>query len=317
MLKLPLIAGFISAAILVPASSLAQDYANKPIRVVTAVAGGGNDLVARLLAQGLTVSLGQQVIVDSRGIVAPEIVAKSPPDGYTLLVYTSNVWLLPLMQDSAAWDPIKDFAPITLIASAPSVLVVHPSLPVKSVIELIALAKAKPGVLNYGSASIGGPPHLGAELFKAMAGVNIVRINYKGSGPSINALIAGEVQLSFPNAGPVMPHVRAGRLRALAVGSPQASALAPGVPSVAESGLPGYQSVSPSGAFGPAKLPAALVNRLNREIVTVLNKPEVRERFFNAGSEVVGSSPEEFGAMVKADMVRMGKVIKEAGIRAE
>jgi len=296
-----------------------QDYPNKPVRMVTAAPGAAGDFVARLVALGLTDSWGQQVIVENRGgsgVIPIEIVAKALPDGYTLLVFGTTLWLLPLIQ-KVSYNPIGDFSPITLAAVTPLLLVVHPSLPVKSIKELIAWAKAKPGELNYASGISGSATHLPAELFKAMAGVNIVRVAYKGGAPAISALIGGEVQVMFATASGAGPHVNSGRLRALAVTSAQPSALFPGLPTVAASGLPGYDAASIMCIFAPAKTPAALVGLLNREIVRVLNKADVKERFIKAGSEVVASSPKELAAAMKSDMATMGKVIRDAGIRAQ
>jgi len=298
-------------------TSSGQGYPTKIIRIVTSAPGGGSDVLSRLIAPGLTESLGQQVIVDNRGSIAPEIVAKAPPDGYTLLVSGSPLWVLPLLRANTPWDAVKDFAPITLAVSSPSILVVHPSLPVKSVKELIALAKARPGELNYASGTPGATPHLAAELFKVMAGVNMVRVGYKGTGPGILGVMSGQVELMFPNAGSAMPHVRSGRLRALAVCNAQPSALVPGLPTVAAAGLPGYETSSPQAVLAPAKTPVTLVNRLHQEIVRVLNRADVKERLFNSGGEAVGSSPERFAATIKSDIVRMGKLIKDAGIRVE
>ena len=294
-----------------------QNYPNKPIRIVASAAGGSGDFAARLIAQGLSGALSQQVVVDNRGGVIPgEIVSKAPPDGYTLLIDAASFWIGPLLQETP-YDPVKDFAPVTLTDSAPNVLVVNPSLPVKSVKELIALAKARPGELNYGSSSTGSSPHLAAELFNMMAGVKIVRVPFKGSGPAVISLLGGQVQLMFATAGSVAPHVKSGRLRALAVASLQPSALAPGLPTIAASGVPGYEAVAFEGMFVPAKTPVAIIDRLNQEIVRVLNRAEVKERFFNAGVETVGSTPEEFAAAIKSNVAKWGKLIKDAGIRDE
>jgi tripartite-type tricarboxylate transporter receptor subunit TctC len=295
-----------------------QSYPNKPIRIVTIEAGGGGDLAARLIAQGLSGSLGQQVLVDNRGggVIAIEIVAKAPPDGYTLLLYGGTLWIGPLLQ-KVSWDPVRDFSPITLAVTFPNIVAVHPSMPVKSVKELTALAKARPGELNYGSGSIGASTHLAAELFKSMAGVNIVRVPYKGGGPATIALVTGEVQLMFATVGLVTPHVKSGRLRALAVTTAQPSALAPGLPTVAASGVPGYESASILGILAPAKTPEGIINRLNQEIVRALHRPEVKERLFSSGVETVGSSPVELAATMRAESAKWGKVVKEAGIRAE
>ncbi|MBI4189744.1 MAG: tripartite tricarboxylate transporter substrate binding protein [Betaproteobacteria bacterium] len=298
-----------------------EDFPNKPIRIVTSNPGGGSDFVARVIAQGLTSNLGKQVIVENRGgaggIIAALTVAKGLPDGYTLLLYASNLWLLPYLQDNVPYDPVRDFLPITLADSSPNLLVVHPSVPVNSVKELIALAKAKPGALNYAQGALGSPPHLSAELFKAMAGVDIVRIAYKSSGPAIFDLIGGRVQLMFSVPGAATPHVKSGKLKALAVTSAQPSDLFPGMPTVAASGVPGYVTESNHGLFAPAKTPVTLINRLNQEIVRVLKQPDVKEKFLNIGVEPVGGSPKEYAAYIKSDMAKMGKVIKDAGIRAD
>ena len=309
---------FVISVLLVGASAVfAQDYPNKPIRIVTSEAGGGNDVQARLIAQGLSAALGEQVIVENRpsGVIPGEVVSKAAPNGYTLLLYNNTLWIGPLLQNTP-YDMARDFAPITSVTRVPNVLVVNSTLPVKSVAELVALAKAKPGELNYGSSGTGGSNHLAAELFRFMAGVNIVRINYKGAGPALTALLAGELQLMFPTAGAVTPHFKAGRVRALAVTSAEPTALFPGVPTVAAV-LPGYESISIYGVFAPAKTPRTIIDKLNQEIVRFLNRSEVKEKFFTAGMEAVGSSPEQFAATVKSEMTRMGKVIKDAGIRTE
>ena len=295
----------------------AQNYPVKPVRIVTSEIGGGTDFAARIVAQSLSGSLGQQVVVDNRSTLAATLfVSKAAPDGYTLLVSGSSFSVVPLLEKTA-YDPVRDFAPITLLVRALSILVVHPSLPVKSVKELIALAKAKPGELNYAAGSIGSTPHLAAELFNSMAGVNIVRINYKGTGPALNDLIAGQVQMMFPASGGVAPHIRSGRLRALAVTGPQPSALFSRLPTVSASGLPGYESVGMTGLVAPAGTPAAIIRRLNQDVVRILAQEDVKQKFFNGGVEPIGNSPEEFAAAIKSNMVMLGKVIKDAGIRTE
>jgi tripartite-type tricarboxylate transporter receptor subunit TctC len=292
-----------------------QAYPNKPIRIVTAAVGGGSDFTSRLIAQGISVPLGQPVIVDNRsvGISAPEIVAKALPDGHTLLF--GSFWIDTLLY-KAPYDPVRDFSPITLATRSPNILVVHPSVPVKSVKELIALTKAKPGELNYGSGGPGSTPHLAGELFKAMAGVNIVHIPYKGSGAALLDVIGGQVQLMFATAASAMPQVKGGKLRALAVTSAQPSALAPGLPPVAGS-LPGYEATLILGMFAPAKTPGTIINRLNQEIVRVLNTAEAKEKFLNAAAEIVGSSPAELAGTMKAEMARWGKLIKDTGIKPD
>ena len=296
-----------------------KGYPVKPLRVVTAEPGGGNDFIARLVGQSVTIRLGQPWIVDNRGgaggAIAAQTVARAPADGYTLLVYAANVWTIPLLRSNAGYDPVKDFAPITWIARSPNTLVVHPQVPVQSVQDLIALAKAKPGALSYGAGGTGSSTHFAAELFKSMAKVDILRVSYKGNGPALNDIVAGQVSLMFGTAGAVAPHVKTGRLRAIAVTSAEPSPLAPGLPTIAASGLPGYESISIYGAYAPAKTPERIVRHLNALIVSVLNTPEVRERFFNVGVETVGSTPEQLAAAMKADMARLRKVIAEAGIK--
>lgn len=298
-------------------ASAAQAYPTKPVRIVTAEVGSGNDLVARAIAMSVSGVMGQQFIVDNRGFMGSEIAARAAPDGYTLLCYGAPMWLSPFLRARVPWDPLKDFAPITLTVDTPNILVVHPSLPVKSSDELIALAKTKPGELNYGASSVGATPHLAAELYRVMTGTHIVRVAYRGSGAALNGLIASQVQIMFPNAGAAMPLVKSGRLRALAVTSLQPSPLAPGLPTLAASGLPGYQSSSPFGMFAPANTSDAVVRKLNHEIVRVLQRNELRERLFNAGMEVVAGTPAQLTATMKSEMARWGKLIKDANIREE
>jgi tripartite-type tricarboxylate transporter receptor subunit TctC len=296
----------------------AQEFPTRPVRIVTSAVGGSTDLIARLIAQGLTSSFGQQVIVDNRptGIIPAEIVVKAQPDGYTLLFHGASLWMMPLLQ-KVSFDPLKDFAPITLATSTPNVVVVNPALPVKSIRELIALAKAKPGALNYGSGATGAASHLAAELFKYMAGVNIVRVPYKGQGAAVLALLGGEVQVGFASSGSVSGHIKTGKLRILAVTTIKPSVVAPGVPTVAESGLPGYHSATNASMLAPAGTPDRLIALLNREIARALAKPEVRDFSSKEGTEVVASSPQDFAAAIRTEMASMGKVLKAAGIRAE
>jgi tripartite-type tricarboxylate transporter receptor subunit TctC len=295
----------------------AQSYPAKPVRIVTAEPGGGNDVAARIIATHLAGPLGQPVVIENRGgasgVIAAEFVIRSAPDGYTLMLYSSAIWIMQFLR-TVSFDALRDFAPITLAASAPNILVVHPSLPVKSVKDLIALAKARPGQLNYATGGSGAAAHLSAELFKSMARIDMERVIYKGTGPGVTALIGGEVQVMFPAAGAVAHYLQSGRLRALGVTSTRPSVLAPGVPTIAASGLPGFDAASTYGIFAPARTPDAVVRRLNQEFVRVLGIPEVKEQFLKAGMETVGSSPEEFAAAMKLEMTRMGKVIKDAGI---
>ena len=311
---------FCTAAV-VAGSVGAQTFPSKPIRIVTADPGGAFDFEARLISQGVSGSVGQQVIVENRGgangILAGQTMTKSPPDGYSLLYYGSTVWLQPYMRDDVPYDPVKDFAPITLAVISPGLIVVNPALPVNSVKTLIALSKARPGALNYGTGGTGGANHLAAELFKLMAGVEIVRIPYKGAAAAVTDVIGGKLELMFPIMASAVPHVRSGRLKALAVTSAQRSTVLPELPTVAESGLPGYEAVQMSGMFAPARTPEAVISRLNQEITAVLTKPENRQRLLNVGSEVIASPPPQLATAMKADMDRMSRVIKAAAIRSE
>ena len=292
-----------------------QDFPARPVRIVTSQAGGLNDLTARVIAQPLSAALGKPVIVDNRGIVAIDIVAKASPDGHTILCFANNFWLLPFLQDRVTFDPVNDFTPLTLAVTAPNVLAVHASVAASSVKELIALAKARPGALNYGAGATGGTPHLAAELFKTMAGVNIVHIGYKGTGPALTALVGGEIQMMFAGPGSVDPHVKAGKLKALAVTSRVRSTLAPGLPTLSESGLPGYEATAMIALLAPAGAPAGVASRLNREMVKALNLPEVKEKLLSAGTEVAGSSQGELTAIMKSEMKRWAPVIRQSGIR--
>jgi len=291
-----------------------QEYPAKPVRIVTAPAGGGNDFSARLVARGISGPLGQQVIVDNRPtILGPDIVAKAAPDGYTVLLTGSAHWVGPLVE-KVTYDPIQDFAPVSVVDRTPVILVVHPSMPVKSVKQLIALARARPGELNFSSGAPGSSNYLGGMLFNHLAQVNIVRIPYKGAAPAMTAVMSGETQLMFASPGGVMPHVKSERLRALAMGSAKPSALAPGLPTLAESGAPGYVSETLHAIFAPAGTPAAIVARLHRETDRYVQSPEGKTQFLKGGIEAVSSTPEALTATIKSEMATIGKVLKAAGI---
>ncbi len=297
-------------AAIVAADAHAQDaYPTKVIRIITSAPGSNNDWGARLVAQELTPRLGQQVIVENRGSIGVEVVARALPDGHTLLFYGSIAWLQPFLT-AVSWEPLRDLAPITLSMRSPNVLVVHPSLPVKTTKELIALAKARPGDLNYGAGGSGASPHLAAELFKFMAGVNILRINYKGTGPSMMGLLGGEVHLMFPGLGSVAPHIRTGKVRALAVTTPSPSKLAPHLPTIGEI-LPGYESESLICFFAPARTSPAIITKLNADINNVMKAADAK-RLAEAGVEPATSTPEALMTYIKMDMERMGKLIKGA-----
>jgi tripartite-type tricarboxylate transporter receptor subunit TctC len=318
MSKPRLVAWMFPAIVTVPVAdaACAQGYPNRPLRFLTTGIGGSTDLAARTVAQGLIDSLGWSVVVDNRGstIVSSDMVSKAPPDGYTILVITDGLWRGPLFQ-KMPFDPVKDFAPITLVSRSPNILVVHPSLPVKSVKELIALAKARPGELNYGAGAIGASTHLASELFKVMAGVNIVHVPYKSSGGAVAPLLAGEIQVMFGTSATVTTIIRSGKVRALAISTAQPSALAPGLPTVAAAGnLPGYESAATAGVFAPPATSQAIIKRLHEEISRVLVRPEVKERFFNQGVEIVGGTPQDTAAFIKSDIATTARIIKQAGI---
>ena len=319
LLRLCLCALLPAVAGLAMTSVQAQGFPLKPIRIVTNEPGAGLDFSARLIAQGLSERFKQAVIVDNRGgaggIIAGELVAKAAPDGYTLLFYSNGLWTVPLLQ-KAPFDPLRDFAPVTLALTSPSLLVVHPSLPVKSVADLLALARARPGALDYASGGNGAPTHLAAELFKLLARVDLTHIPFKGSGPALNALLGGQAQLMFTVANGGLPHVQSGRLRVLAVTSAQPSALLPGVPTVSAAGVAGYEAVTMQALFAPARTPEAIVRALNQETLRVINAPELREKFSAAATEVVGGTPDQLRAAVAEDMSKLERVIKAAGMRA-
>jgi tripartite-type tricarboxylate transporter receptor subunit TctC len=304
--------------------AIAQDiaYPIKPVRFIIPVPpGGGSDLLARTVAQKLTEKWGQSLVMDYRsgagGTIAVDTTAKASPDGYTLVMgllasIAVNVSLMKL-----PYDPVKDLAPVTLLAVAQNILVVHPTLPATSVRQLIEMLKAKPGFYNYGSAGNGTSPHLSGELFKIMAGVSMNHVPYKGVGPLLSDLLSGQLSVYFGSIPSTMPHAKAGKLRALAVAGSQRSQMAPELPSIAEAGLPGFDSIQWYGILAPAKTPSAITSKLNRDTVAVLNLPEVKERLFSQGFEVVASSREEYGAFIRKEIAKWGNVIKQAGIHAD
>lgn len=309
----------VSVGLLIAGAGVAsgQHYPNKPVRMVTAEVGAAGDFVARVVALGLSDSLGQQVIVENRGgsgVIPIGIVAKALPDGYTLLVFGSTLWLLPFIQD-VSYDPVRDFSPITLAATTPLLLVVHPSLPVKTLQDFIALAKARSGQINYGASS--AATMLPMEMLKQMAAMDLTHIPYKGTGPALTAMLGGEVQAMFGGAINTILHVRSGRLRALAVaGSRRASGL-PDVPTVAESGYPGYAADSWNGVLAPAGTPRALVMRLNADIHKVVQSPRFREIMAGDGADPVVSTPEAFAERIRIDYAKWRQVIEKVGLRKD
>ena len=303
-----------------PMTASAQDYPSKSVKIIVPFAPGGTtDMLARVVAQQLSESLGQSVIVENKPGAATNIgadtVAKAAPDGHTLLMGTLAVVVNPAMFPSMpyAWD--KDLHPVTMIGFVPNLLVVNPSLPVNSVAELISYGKANPGKLTFGSAGSGGAVHLSGELFKIMSGIDMVHVPYKGSAPAVTDLIGGRLDLMFDNLPSVLPHVRSGKLRGLAVTSPKASSAAPDFPSIADSGLPGYEMLPWNGIFAPAGTPEHIVSRLHVEIKKILSKPEVKEQLGSRGVELVGDTPQEFAAFLKRESQRWQDLVRKAGIK--
>ena len=308
------------AALAVATAASAQPYPNKPLRLVVPYApGGGTDILARLIAQKLTEALGQAVVVDNRagadGIVGSSLVAKAPADGYTMLLNSSSHAINPSVHAKIPYDTLKEFVCVSQTASQQLVLVVHPSLPVNSVKELIAYAMANPDQLNFASSS--KATQLPMELFNMMAGIRMTHIPYKGSGPALNDLVGGQVKVSFGGAVSFTPHIKAGRLRALAIGDAKRSAFLPELPTAAEAGVPGYEAVIWTGLYLPAATPKAIVTRLNAEVVKIMHQPELKERLQAQGSDPVGSSPEECDAFMKSEIAKWAKVAKDAGIKPE
>ena len=298
-------------------------YPTKPIRlIITYPPGGNTDLVGRALAQKLTEAWSQQVIVDNRGgaggVLGTVIAKQAAADGYTLLLGTSAGMVLnPLLMSKLPYDPFADFAPVSLVIVNPQVLVVNPALPAANVREFVSLAKAKPGQLNFGSSGVGTPNHLGGELLKAMAGIDIVHVPYKGGAASIADLIAGQVQLVFSSAPSVVPHVRNNRLKALAVGSARRTPALANVPTVAESGVPGYEYTTWYGVFAPAKTSAPIVSKLNAEIVRILSAPEMNQRFQSQGGDPVSSTPAELKTYMSEERARWERVIRTANLKID
>ncbi|MEO8443256.1 MAG: tripartite tricarboxylate transporter substrate binding protein [Betaproteobacteria bacterium] len=318
--------GFAIALVLAGLSPAPQaapaDFPNKPIRVVVPQPpGASTDLTARLVAQKLAEVLGQPVVVDNRpgagSIIGTELVAKAVPDGYTLLVVASSITINPSLHPNLSFDPLRDLAPITQLSAFPNMLTVHPTLPVKTVTDLIALAKAQPGRLNYGSSGTGTGTHLSAELFKYMTGITMVHIPFKGGGQAVTALIGGQVQLNFATIPSVLPHVRSGKLRAVAVTTARRSPAVPEIPTIAESGVPGYDHGPWNGMLAPAKTPAAIIARLNTEVAKAMHTAELKTVLNTEGAEPIGNSPQAFGALLREETAKWAKVIKAAGIKAD
>jgi tripartite-type tricarboxylate transporter receptor subunit TctC len=317
-----------AVALLIGASSAMQNaspaekFPGRPMRmIIPYAAGGGADIVGRLIAQRLTENWGHQVVVDNRagasGNIGTEIAARSPADGYTMLLIGPNHTVNISLYSKLAFDPIKDFAPVSLVTSAPYLLVVNPSTAIHSVNDLVALAKAHPGKILYGSAGNGTAGHLGMELIKTMAGIDMVHVAYKGSPPVLTDLMGGRVSAAFDNVLSAAPHVNAGKLRAIAVSTLKRSSAMPTVPTVAESGLSGFECAVWQGILVPAGTPKAIIDALNTAIVSVLKRPDVRDRMTAQSTDVIASKPEEFRAFMKADLVKWAKVVKDSGARID
>ena len=303
-------------------AALAQDYPTKPIRMVVAVAPAGpTDILARMIGQKLTESWGQPVIVDNRPgggqVLGTDIVAKSPPDGYTLLMSTNTFAVNPALFKKLPYDPQRDFAPITLVAEVPLILAVHPSVPASTVKELIAVAKARPGQLNYGSSGTSSSLRLAAELMQSMANIQMVHVPYKGTSPATTALVGGQVQLMFTNPMVALSQVKAGKLRALAITSARRSDTIPELPTMSEAGLPGYTAGSWFGLMAPGKTSLAIVNKLHGEVVGILRTPNVQAQMAGSGANAIGNTPQEFSSYIRADMAKWAKVIRASGITAD
>ena len=311
------------SALLAPASVLAQaDFPAKPIRILVPLApGGGNDAIARMVGSRLQERLGQSIVVDNRpgagGVVGTEIAARAAPDGYTMIVVNNSHVVMSSLYPKLSFDPLRDFAPVALAASSPFLVVVHPSLPVNNIQELLAWTRANPGRMNYGTSGVGSPPHLAGELMAQMGKVDMTAIGFKGIGPALAAVLGNEIPMTFPNMLVGIPQMKAGRVRALAITSLKRSDALPDLPTVSEAGLPGFEATIWFGFLAPRGTPNPIVDRLNREIVGILKQPEVRQQIAGIGAEPLGGTPAEFAAVMKADADRLGRLIRERGIKAD
>ncbi|MDB5902477.1 MAG: hypothetical protein JWM26_1355 [Betaproteobacteria bacterium] len=323
MSKLGRVTAAIVAAALIPMAASAQQYPTRAIRMVIGFPpGGGTDIVGRIVAQKLSESLGQQVLPDNRGgasgQIGTEIVAKSAPDGYTLLMaHIAALSILPSLVPKLPYDPAKDFAPISLAAIAPNLLVVHPSLPVRNVKELVALARARPGELQFSSVGSGSIQHIAGEMFKLQAKVDMLHVPYKGSGQSIIDLVSGQIHMDFGAIPPVLSHVKSGRLRAIAVTSEKRFSLLPEIPTISEGGVPGFDMSTWWGLVAPAGVAKEVVARLHTETAKILRQPDVRAKLANVGADPGGNSPEEFAAFIRAERTKYARVVKDAQIKLD
>jgi tripartite-type tricarboxylate transporter receptor subunit TctC len=310
------------AAVLLAPLALAQNYPDKPIRVIVSVpAGATPDVTARLVTPGLAQQLGQPLVVDNRGgaggLIGAELAAKAAPDGYTLFISSPGaLTILPHLR-KVPYDTLKDFAPVSLISIGPFVLIAHPSVPARTVKELVALAKAQPGKLNYASAGNGVANHLAMELFKQMAGVDITHVPYKGAPQAVTDVVAGHMNMMFNSIAPIVGHIKAGRVRVLGIASSKRSPQLPEVPTISEAGVPGYESENWFGMFAPAKTPKRIVSRLNEAVAKVVRTPEIQSQFAALGADAVGNSSEEFAAFVRRDMQQYAEVVRLSGAKLD
>jgi tripartite-type tricarboxylate transporter receptor subunit TctC len=301
----------------------AEQFPARPLRMIIPFPpGGGTDIMGRMVAQRLNDALAMQVVIDNRGgaggLIGTEMAARANPDGHTLMIGSvSTICMNPSLHKNLSFDPIRDLAPVSLVASTPSMLVVGSTLPVKSVKDLIALAKAKPGQLSYATPGSGSSSHLGTELFKQAAGVDIIHVPYKGTGPAVTDLVSGQVAMFISNMPSVLPMIRAGRLRALAVTSLQRSALTPDLPTVAESGIPGFEVIVWYGVLGPAGMPRPILLRINQEVRKMSDMQDVKDRLAAQGAEVMTSTPEAFGKRIRDDRAKWERIVKSAGVKAD
>ncbi len=322
-MKQLMIAATVAATMLAGGASAADSYPSKPIRFIVPFApGGSTDLLARFLAQNLAAPLGQTLVVDNRagagGMVGAEIASRSPADGYTIVLGSAGpLTINPNIRSKVPYDSLRDFEPITMATISPFTLVVHPSSRAKNVKELVALAKSKNGAMNYGSAGAGSVGHFSTEQFMALTGVKLVHVPYKGAGPAVIDLLGGRLDMMFENMPTVLPHARSGKLRILAVGTRTRSALAPEFPTIADEGVPGYHSSTTFGVLAPAKTPAAIIKRLNAEMVKILRSPEGKSTLAARGIETVGSTPQEYREQIREEFTRYGRIAKSAGIRVD
>jgi tripartite-type tricarboxylate transporter receptor subunit TctC len=318
-----LICCWTAIALIAPVAAVGQGYPDKPIRVIVPVpAGGTPDVVARMVAPGLSNLLGQQLVMDNRGgaggLIGAELAAKAIPDGYTLFFSSPGaLTILPHLQKHVAYDTLRDFLPISLVSIGPFLLITHPSVPAKTVKELVTLAKSEPGKLNYASAGNGAANHLAMELFKSMADINLTHVPYKGAPQAVTDLIGGNVNLMFNSIPPVMQHIKSGRLRLLGVSSAKRSPQLPDVPTISEAGVPGYESITWFGLLAPAKTPSPIVTRLHEALVKVVRTPEMKAQLELQGYDPVGSTPAEFATFIRAESAKYAKVVKLSGAKVD